>query len=280
MKLSPRYEGPIIVDIEDRPSSQLAPVTRQRRRFQDLLSGLTDEQWAHRSRCDGWTTFDVVAHLASVNEFWSQSVDRGLAAAPTRWLDGFDPAATPPLLVAALADRSPGDLLEHLTATNDALLATLADLDDHGWSMLAEAPVGHVPIRLLAQHALWDSWVHERDVALPLGITAVVEDDEVASCLRYAAVISPAMAIGAGVDGAITNARYAVEATGPDLRFVVEVGESISLRDEPPDPSLPCLRGSAVELAEALSLRVPMGRSTPPEWTQLLAGLRAAFDAG
>ena len=26
-------------------------------------------------------------------------------------------------------------------------------------------------MRLLASHALWDGWVHERDIALPLGLT-------------------------------------------------------------------------------------------------------------
>ena len=33
-------------------------------------------------------------------------------------------------------------------------------------------------VRLLAHHALWDAWVHERDIALPLGRTPDVEPDD------------------------------------------------------------------------------------------------------
>ena len=39
-------------------------------------------------------------------------------------------------------------------------------LDDAGWATVAEAPAGLIPVRLLALHALWDCWVHERDIVL------------------------------------------------------------------------------------------------------------------
>ena len=40
----------------------------------------------------------------------------------------------------------------------------------------------------------------------------------------------------------------------------------------------PCLRGDAVELVEALSIRAPLPDSAPPEWHELLVGLATAFD--
>jgi uncharacterized protein (TIGR03083 family) len=278
MKLAPRYDGPVVLVIDDTPDSQLVPVTRQRRRFQAMLAELTDDQWAHASRCDGWTARDVVVHLVTVNEFWNLSVVAGAAGEPTRVLAGFDPAATPPLLVDTMRALSPGEVLDRFVATNDAFLAALAALTTDEWSMPAESPPGHVPIRLLAQHALWDSWVHERDVALPLGITPAIEPDEVASCLRYAAALSPALAltvgrVAAGGDG------LAVEATDPPVRFVLDVGDSVSLRDAPFDHDAPCLRGDAVEMTEALSLRAPMAPDAPMEWTRVRGGLEAAFDA-
>jgi uncharacterized protein (TIGR03083 family) len=40
-----------------------AGIDDQRARTADLLEGLTPEQWAHPSLCDGWTVRNVAAHL-------------------------------------------------------------------------------------------------------------------------------------------------------------------------------------------------------------------------
>ena len=250
MLLRPRYEGPPIISIAGQPGDQLAPVTRQRRRFEAMLEGLSDDDWSAATRCDGWTVQDVVAHLAGVNAFWHASVRAGLAGTPTRVLAGFDPATTPELMVAPMRDLAPKEILAQFASSNDAFMGVLAELDDGGWETLAESPPGHVPIRLLAQHALWDSWMHERDVALPMGLTPPVEPDEVGSCLRYAAALSPAFAIEAG---RALAGRFAVEATDPPLCCVLEVGESVSVRDDVAKPEVPCLRGDAVMLVEALT---------------------------
>ena len=80
-------------------------------------------------------------------------------------------------------------------ASNGALASALAGLDAAAWELPAEAPPGHVPLRALALHALWDSWVHERDVVIPLGLDPVEEDDEVTGSLAYVAALSPAFAV-------------------------------------------------------------------------------------
>lgn len=51
--------------------------------------------------------------------------------------------------------QSPNDLLGSLEAVD--------------WEALAEAPPGHITVSAVTHHALWDSWIHERDVLLPLG---------------------------------------------------------------------------------------------------------------
>ena len=276
MLLRPRYEGPTIISIAGQPDDQLAPVTRQRRRFEAMLEGLSDDDWRAATRCESWTVQDVVAHLAGVNAFWHASVRAGLAGTPTRVLAGFDPATTPDLMVAPMREQAPKEILAQFVTSNDAFLGVLAELDDGGWETLAESPPGHVPIRLLAQHALWDCWIHERDVALPLGFSPPVEPDEVGSCLRYAAALSPALAIEAGRALAGT---YAVEATDPSVRCVLEAGESVSVRHDIAASDAPCLRGEAVTLVEALSIRAPLPPATPPEWLALLEGLATAFTA-
>jgi uncharacterized protein (TIGR03083 family) len=276
MLVSPRYEGPPIISIEGEPDDQLAPVVRQRRRLADMLADRGDDDWRSASRCDGWSVQDVVAHLVGVNVFWRASVLAGLAGTPTRMLAEFDPAITPALMVAPMRELTSAEVLDRFVASNDAFLAVLADLDDAGWLVLAEAPAGHVPIRLIACHALWDCWIHERDIALPLGLIPATEPDEVGSCLRYAAALSPALAIGAGHTVA---GRFAVEATDPPLCSVLDVGESVAVRDDITSPAVPCLRGDAVALVEALSIRAPLPPSAPSEWIRLLQGLATAFTA-
>ncbi len=276
MRLSPRYEGSPIVSIDGEPRCQLVPVTRQRERFRATLANLTAEQWQQPSRCAGWTVREVVAHLVTVNAFWNASVIAGCNGRPTRVLAGFDPAASPTKLVDTMSDLTATEVFEQFVATNDALLATLRALTDREWSMPAESPVGHVPIRLMAQHALWDSWIHERDVVLPLELASAVEHDEVVSCLQYAAVVGPLMSLGVGHTA---RGTLSVNATDPEVQFVLVVDERVSLRANSLGESLPCLHGDAVELVEVLSLRTPADATAPPEWIDVLAGLQAAFGA-
>jgi uncharacterized protein (TIGR03083 family) len=274
VKLSPRYEAPAIITMDGSADDQLAPVVRQRQRLAKTLAGLGAAEWNAPSRCKGWTVQDVVAHMITVNGFWQMSTMAGLAGAPTRVLENFDPAATPPLIIAPMRALAPAEVLDQFVSSNDAYIDVITELDNDGWSTLAESPAGHVPIRLLAQHALWDCWVHERDIALPLGFTPPEEDDEVISCLRYAAALSPAFAISTGdaIEGV-----FAVETTDPDSRFTVEVGDAAAVRDGSGPSDAPRLRGDAVALVEALSIRAPLPDSTPTEWRQLLGGLETAF---
>src|SRR5829696_9818508 len=187
MILAPRYDGPTILSIDGDPSDQLVPICRQHRRLQATLERLTVEQWDVPSRCEGWCVRDVAAHLVDVNSFWSASVIAGIAGTPTRFLATFDPAATPPVLIQRMSTLTIDEVLAQFVAASEKFLTVLEGLGDDDWSTVAESPAGHVPICLLTQHALWDSWIHERDIVIPLDITPVLEEDEVRSCLRYAA---------------------------------------------------------------------------------------------
>jgi uncharacterized protein (TIGR03083 family) len=273
--VSPRYEGPPIISIAGAPDDQLAPLVRQRRRLHAMLATLDDDDWRAASRCAEWTVQDVVAHIVGVNAFWRASVLAGLAGTPTRVLVGFDPATTPDRMVAPMRALAPGEVLDQLATSNDAFLDVMGELDDRGWATLAESPAGHVPIRVIAHHALWDCWVHERDIALPLGSIPPAEPDEVVSCLRFAAALGPSFAIGAGrtLDGV-----FAIEADDPTVRLVLDLGQSVTVRDDASGSGGLCLRGDAVALVEALSLRVPLPPSTPSQWLRLVDELATAFD--
>ena len=275
MLLAPRYDGPTVLSIDGDPSDQLAPICRQHRRMQATLAELSADQWATHSRCEGWSVRDVASHLIDVNSFWRASVLAGLAGNPTRFLASFDPAATPPLLVERMSSLTTDDVLDQFVTTSEAFLAVLEGLTEREWSTLAESPAGHVPVRLVTGHALWDSWIHERDIIIPLDIDPVVEDDEVRSCLRYAAAVSPVLGFGVGRSVAGT---FAVHATNPEMRFVLDIGDGVSVREATVEGA-PCLEGDAVSLIESLSLRAPLPASAPRVWMQAIGGLQTVFDA-
>lgn len=263
---------PLIV-LEGDPSAVFEPTARQRRRLAEELGRLDESRWAASTRCDGWDVRGVIAHLDSTNTFWSASIEAGVAGTPTTFLASFDPVATPAAMVAG-NDRSAPEVLDRFVASTDALLSRLEALDDAGWGALAEAPPGHVTVSALVHHALWDSWVHERDILLPLGVQPVVEPDEVAASLAYAAALSPAFSVSLGER---RPGVLEVRAVDPDVHLVVEAGAQVRVGGTGPTPDL-VIEGDAVELLEVLSVRADLDRSVPEDAAWLVHGLREVFD--
>jgi uncharacterized protein (TIGR03083 family) len=280
MQLTPRYGTDPLIVLAGDPATILEPLVRQRRRLVEVLAAFDDERWAAPSRCAGWSNRDVVVHLDSTNAFWSFSIASGLKGEPSRFLASFDPVASPAQLVAGSAMSGP-EAGERFAASTGALCDLLAGLDEAGWTTLAEAPPGHLSVAAVAHHALWDSWVHERDVLLPLGESPTEEPDEIAATLRYAAALSPAFARNSGAADAGT---LGVAVTGPDVAFVVEVGARVTVTDVADGSAAEAgadlvLRGDAVDLAEALSVRRPLDQPIPASTAWMVGGLAEVFDA-
>lgn len=274
MLLTPRYGDQPVLTVEPR-SPGPHPILQQRRRLEAVLATFTEEDWRHPSRCEGWTAQDVVTHLVSTNGFWALSIQAGLAGDPTRFLGAFDPVATPAQLVDQVQGTPPADTLDQLVTSNAALAAVVEGLGDADWDVLAEAPPGHLPIRLVADHALWDGWVHERDILLPLGRPAVVEADEVLASLCYSVALGRAFEACAGSD---RPDPVGVVAHDPDVTLVVRGTPQGAVVQAGPVPAgAPCVEGDAVELLEMVSTR-DVGRPAPPAMGLLTAGLATVFD--
>ncbi|HEY3831564.1 MAG TPA: maleylpyruvate isomerase N-terminal domain-containing protein [Acidimicrobiia bacterium] len=278
MRLTPLYGGGAPIAFDGPIDDQAEPLTRQRRRFRATLADLDDAQWRAPTRCDGWAVSDVVAHLVTVDGFWEASVRAALAGSPTEVLANFDPAAHPPLLIAPLQQLSRTELLERYERACEGFLDALASVRGEQWNLLGESPAGHVSLRLVAQHALWDCWVHERDVALPLDIAPAAEPDEVTSCLRYAVAIGPHLVRnGSAADRVVGT--FGVVASAPDFVITVTVGDEVIITGIAPPQGAPLLRGNAAALTDALSVRGPLPGDAPPEWHTLARALAAVFDA-
>lgn len=274
MLLTPRYGDRPIVSIEARVEGP-HPVIGQRQRLAALLSELSAEEWQEPSRCAGWTVQDVVTHLVSTNQFWAFSIQSGVAGEPTRFLGTFDPVASPAELVDQAQGKPPVETLEQLTASTEQLRAVVEALDDDGWQQLAEAPPGHLPVSLVADHALWDCWVHERDIVLPLGRPAAVEPDEVLTCLRYGAALGRAFEVCAGAEPA---RPVALDVRDPDALVVVTVdGEVVHVAEGPAPDGADRHAGDAVDILEMLSMR-DVGQPVPATVRSLTAGLATVFD--
>lgn len=276
MQLTPRYGADPVITLDGAPADIVGPLLRQRRRLVAALGSFTDHQWSSPSRCDGWSTRDVVVHLDSTNAFWTFSIAAGLQGEPTQFLTSFDPVASPAELVAGTDGVEPAEVIERFTGSTESLADLVSSLHEDDWSLPAEAPPGHLGIGAVAHHALWDSWIHERDILLPLGISPDEEADEVTACLRYVAALGPALAL---TRGDTDRGVLAIDATDPATSFVVEIGDRVAVRSGSASADLR-LTGAAVELTEALSVRIPLDQSVPPGTAWMLGGLSETFDLG
>lgn len=275
MQLSPRYDSDPIIRLDGEPADIAMPAIRQRRRLVEALASFDVDDWAHPSRCAGWSNRDVIVHLDSTNPFWVASITSGVAGTPTRLLATFDPVQSPAQMVAA-DDVSTGELLERFTSSTEALAELWESLDRESWSSVAEAPPGHISVSAVVHHALWDSWVHERDVLLPLDRVPDVEADEVAAGLRYAAALTAALGVaqrGAG------SGVVSIAGSDPDVSAIVEIGDGVVVRSGVADDPDLAVTGNAVELLEALSVRIPLRQSVPSESSWMINGLAEIFEA-
>ncbi len=280
MRLTPSYGPDPVIALDGPLDAVAAPAIRQRRRLVALLASLDEAAWSHPSRCEGWTNRDVVVHLDSTNAFWAHSITEGLHGRPTRLLTTFDPVASPAELVAATEVRSGAETVGRFAASTDALLALVEQLDTADWTATAESPAGHVSVATVVHHALWDGWVHERDIALPLGLDPAVEDDEVLAALRFAAGLGPAFGIGRGVG---RTGRIVIDTTSPESATIVEIGDRVVVRQGSDtagtdDTEVLRLSGDAVDLLEALSTRSRLDPPAASEHTWMVSGLHETFD--
>ncbi len=261
-----------MITLDGSPGQIAAPSIRQRERLLGALATLTDEQWNAPSRCEGWSVRDCMVHLESTNGFWEASIRSGTAGKPTEYLAGFDPAASPIAMVAASA-LSPSELGDKMRSSAQSLNDLLASLSPDDWEALAEAPPGHLTVSAVTHHALWDSWIHERDVLLPLGIDVAEEPDEIEACLRYASALAASFGV---IDGRSPNMTFSVDVVEPSVAFDVTVGDSVAITGGA--TSEQAATGDAVELLEAVSRRRPFSSGTPETIRRAFDGLGRVFD--
>jgi uncharacterized protein (TIGR03083 family) len=239
-----------------------APFRRHRERFLGALATLSADEWAATTRCDAWSARDVCNHLVTADGFWVLTLEGRSAPEPTTFLRGFDPTRSPDQVIASRRDHEPGAVLEALTASTAALVEALSAIGEDEWSLRSESPLGHVPLRAIAAHSLWDSWLHERDVLLPLGRPPAVDEEELLTAAAFTlyiggtqgGVLDDPAPVGDGPAGPVDGAVRFADLPGHVLRLCVD--RDVRVLVEGPATEVPEV-GSAVTFVEAITGRIP-----------------------
>lgn len=235
----------------------LAAHAAHRARLLDRLRSLPDAAWEGATRCDGWSVRDVVTHLITVDQFFGAAWKLGLAGDPPRLLEGFDPNRTPQQVMQAAARPDAATTLAAFEESTDRLIRAAASVPSDRWTMPTEVPPGFVPWTFSLLHAFWDSWVHERDVFVPLGAPGPPEPDEVRLTGLYALVLCGLMHLRAG-----RTIRFELPLDGPGGgTYVLDVSGEVAAGWRPGAASSV---GGAVAVLESITGRGSLGPQLPP----------------
>lgn len=277
------YDEAVTLDVASELSSVVEPWRRHRQRLLARLAELDEGGWANTSRCDAWSTQEVICHLASADAFWAMSLLGAKERSPTSVLNGFDPSTSPDGFLGALRDAPGAEVLEAFSEATSVLDATVSSLDEADWAATGESPLGHVSASLVLAHAHWDSWLHERDIFVPLGEEPPVEPDELMAAAWYTLVFGAAQCgllndpspVGVGLTEPV-EATFTLDDLA-DTALSLRIDEGVRLRVGDPEASTGHAR--AVDLIEELTGR-PTGNPSvaatlPPD---LLAELIRATE--
>ena len=189
-----------------------------------VAASLTPEQWAAQSLCPDWTMHGVVVHATSIEQI----------------LIGWPPGGDAPFAQIGpvhreLAAMTPDELLARF---RDVVAQRRAELDAMGeddFATTGPTPVGPATYARFMDIRMFDNWVHERDIRVPLGIpgdddgpTGESALDEVHQSLGYI--------VGKKI-GLEDGKSIAFDLTGPVVRrMLVRVDGRAAVVDELPNP--------------------------------------------
>jgi uncharacterized protein (TIGR03083 family) len=158
---------------------------RQRERLAERLAPLGPDEWRQPTRCHLWDVGDVVAHLTDTNRWTLGALAAAQDASLPSPFDGFDSRVTPHQGVLAARGRSPDDLLEDLHRGTEEVAKALAAASDPEFPLVRYGPVCY-RAAVVGLHLFWDSWLHERDALLPVGLGGDHTEEELGAIAAYA----------------------------------------------------------------------------------------------
>jgi hypothetical protein len=198
---------------------------------------------------------DVARHLAAINTL-------GLEYDGVSPFDNFDPRITPNDWMRDTEDEPPGCTLDRLRETSPGYFARSRSTADAGVDDMVSMPFGQEPRQVLTLHAFWDSWVHERDIVLPLGLEHRTDADGARYASSYALFISAAVA---SLFGTPVVTTFALSGLGAGVYDLSCHDRTVTVRadDGSEDGAI-----DAITLTESLSGRgAPVDGIPPALWS-------------
>ena len=194
-----RTAGPCEIE----PEHLLRVFGEQRERFVAVLRGFGADDWAAPTRCADWSAHNVVRHMCDVSTLLAATGpgDRRLDISA-----GFDPRVSPRRWSVVPANESRDATFRRFTTTTEQMLGQLRAWLAQDRRFDVHLPYGLMDWTVLALHAFWDSWLHERDVLLAQGREHPTDDDATFYATAYGLFIAAAVApiFGDQVQGKLT----------------------------------------------------------------------------
>ncbi|MFZ0834026.1 MAG: maleylpyruvate isomerase family mycothiol-dependent enzyme [Mycobacterium sp.] len=229
----------------------------------ELLAGLSDEQWKAPTELPGWRVHDVVAHIVGTESF--------LMGVPPPTPD-CDVSALPHVKnqigemnecwVRHLRDEPPDAMLDKFRSVTAERRQSLTAMDDDAWNETTATPVGPDTYGRFMRVRIFDCWMHEQDIRYAAGVWA--NDDVLLAGSAEQALAEITSSLGRIVGklgGAPDGSRVAFELTGPLQRTLrVAVDGRAAVVDEFDGPPTTTIRLDAV-----LFTRLAGGRTTAAE---------------
>lgn len=228
---------------------------------------LAPAQWGEASRNAAWTVHETARHMADVMvAMTAQTCDDPWPFEEVP----FDPNSTPDLWLARSADESPAQTLERFAAEAPRFRDTIGRRVEAGDSGTAGTPYGSAHWTMSIVHTFWDTWLHERDIAIPLGMEAPSTSPEHRLVALYALLMAVVPTLRMDLEFE-TSVRF----TGPvDMAATAAHSDgTITSHESAPTDGAPsgdlamavdALSGRGAEVAEALP--------GSPELLAMLAG--------
>src|SRR5436309_10117493 len=155
------------------PASVVTAYAAHRRRFASSVATLDERALRSPSRCSEWSVADVLRHGCDVDR-WMRTIWAGDLP-----FGAFDPRVTPHQEVVDGRSLPDAVVRDRFVASAEEMAGEVEGAGPDRWSLPSFSYAGVMPWWQSLLHVLWDSWVHERDALLPLGMQVAERDDEV-----------------------------------------------------------------------------------------------------
>ena len=241
--------------METSPDPWIGALRHSHDRLQALVEPLDLGQLQQRSYASEWSIAQVLSHLGSQAEIFSQFLDASLTGQDPPGRDTFVP------IWNTWNAKDPQAQATDALRVDEATLERFESLDPEQRARMRLHLFGRdLDITGLARMRVSEHAIHTWDVAVALDPSATVAPDAVGLLID---TVGQLAARSAKPDG--KQRRLRVSTTDPERHFVLETGEEVSLTESDGEEGLPELRLPAEAFVRLVYGRLGPAHTPPVE---------------